>query len=212
MHPAVAVRAPRAGRRRDRLPDQGQRARGVRAAIEEARRGRRYIGRDTATMLGRWSTAVGRARRTTRCRTASIRCCACSAPARPSPTSRATGPERQDGEHVPHARPREARDADQRRADALRDRERVARVVNASARRSSVHSVARRRIGLTRSAVRLGETQGNASPGQEQRAPIGCRGPTSRGQRRDGAAEASTVRRPTPRPPPQAAADPQLAT
>ena len=59
-------------------------------AIEEARRGRRYIGRDTADVLVRRERRSGRPRRTRRCRIASIRSCACWDPARRSPTSRAT--------------------------------------------------------------------------------------------------------------------------
>ena len=58
------------------------------AAIEEATRGRRYVGRDAGEVLGRWSTRTA-TRRTTRSPIANIRCCACSARARPSPTSRA---------------------------------------------------------------------------------------------------------------------------
>jgi DNA-binding NarL/FixJ family response regulator len=58
------------------------------AAIEEARRGRRYVGRDNGEILGgRRARSV---RRTTRFPIANTRCCACSAPARPSRTSPAS--------------------------------------------------------------------------------------------------------------------------
>jgi two-component system, NarL family, invasion response regulator UvrY len=95
------------------------------AAIEEARRGRRYVGPEGAEG-GRWSAgAAGTPHDSLSDRAAHARL-------RPDRLRHRTRsePERQDHQYVSHARAREARHANQCRADALRDREQSAGLVS----------------------------------------------------------------------------------
>ena len=105
------------------------------AAIEEARRGRRYVGRDSGDDA---APLVDASRSSTPHEALSDReyqvLRMLGSGQTVSDIARDLGPEREDGQHVPHARAREARHADQRRADALRDRERAARLVDSRSR------------------------------------------------------------------------------
>ena len=129
MHPAVAVRAARAERGRDRLPHEGQQARGVRHRHRGARGAAGATSAATRPSLllrqgARWESPPHDSlsdREYQVLRTARIR---------PDDLGHRTGSgaERQDRQHLSRAGPREARHAHQRRVDALRDREQPARI------------------------------------------------------------------------------------
>ena len=56
MHPATQFARRALERRRGRVPDEGQRAEEFINAIEDVRRGRKYVGRDSGDELLHWST------------------------------------------------------------------------------------------------------------------------------------------------------------